>query len=198
MNCSSRSTAAGTIATIGLCLPLLTSIAPLAAQAQDQGYLCCNLRSDGAWISDANYAEGSKYVVPFGTPVRVTGQGRYRVNVDVAGKAMAIGNDYSRDLAMDVFARKYVVPEDPRALVASLPVRFRRAIESARVTPGMSRGQVAIALGWPISSENPHLETRVWKYWLWTFSPFEVRFDDSGRVVTVSADPDTRARVFME
>lgn len=191
MNCSIRSAVAG----IGLCLPLLM---PLAAQAQDQAYLCCNLRSDGAWISDSNYAESGKYVVPFGTPVRVTGQGRYRVNVDVAGKAMTLGNDYSRDVAMDVFARKYIVPEDPRAVVANLPARFRRAIETARVTPGMSRGQVAMALGWPISSENPHLDARVWKYWLWTFSPFEVRFDDNGRVATVSADPDTRVRVFME
>jgi hypothetical protein len=168
-----------------------------AAQAQEQGYLCCNMRSDGSWISDSNYAESGKHLLPFGTPLRVTGQGRYRVHVEIDGKRLAIGNDYSRDQAMDVFTRRYVVPEDPRTLVAALPARLRQAIESARGTPGMTRGQVAIALGWPISSENPHLDARVWKYWLWSFSPFEVVFDDAGRVATVRSDPDTRARVFM-
>lgn len=178
-------------------LVLFGALAPLVAAAQDTGYLCCNLRSDGAWISDANYAESGKHVVPFGSPTRIVGQGRYRVLVEVDGKPQAIGNDYSRDIPMDQFARKYVVPEDPRKLVAALPPRIRAAIESARVTPGMSRGQVAIAIGWPITSENPHLDAPVWKYWLWTFSPFEVVFDAGGRVVRVDTDPDTRARVFM-
>lgn len=179
----------------GLCLALSGA---WPAQAQEQGYLCCNMRSDGSWISDSNYAESGKTLLPFGTPLRVTGQGRYRVHVEVDGKRMAIGNDYSRDQAMDQFTRKYVVPEDPRRLVAALPPRLRQAIESARVTPGMTRGQVAIALGWPITSENPHLDARVWKYWLWSFSPFEVVFDEAGHVTTVRSDPDTRARVFMQ
>lgn len=177
---------------------LAGTLLSLAAAAQDPGYLCCNLRSDGAWISDANYAESGKVVVPFGTPVKVTGQGRYRVLVEIDGKPQAIGNDYSRDTAMDAFTRKYVVAEDPRRVVAGLSPRIRRAIETARVTPGMTRGEVAIAIGWPITSENPHLDARVWKYWLWTFSPFDVVFGADGRVVRVDSDPDTKARVFME
>jgi hypothetical protein len=179
-------------ALVALALP-----AAAPARAQEQGYLCCNLRSDGAWISDSNYAESGKTLIPFGTPVRVLGQGRYRVLVVIAGRRQAIGNDYSRDLAMDAFQRRYVVAEDPRPLVAALPEKLRHAIETARVTPGMTRGQVAIAIGWPMSSENPHLDARVWKYWLWSFSPFEVHFDDDGRVRRVTSDPDTLARVFL-
>lgn len=180
---------------LALLLPIVAVLPPAAAQ--QAGFLCCNLRSDGSWISDSNYAESGKHIVPFGTPVRVLGQGRYRVHVEIDGKRQAIGNDYSRDLPMDAFQRRHVVAEDPRPLVAALPEKLRRAIESARVTPGMTRGQVAIAIGWPISSETPHLDARVWKYWLWTFSPFEVHFDDDGRVRRVSSDAETLARVYL-
>lgn len=178
---------------------LAAALLPAAAQALEPvaGFLCCNMRSDGEWISDANYAENGKHLIPLGTPVRVVGEGRWRVLVEVDGKPQAIGNDYSRDLSMQAFARRYVVPDDPRPLVAALPPHIRRAIESARVTPGMTRGQVAMALGWPISSENPHLDAPVWKYWLWTFSPFDVVFDAEGRVRAVESDRDTLARVFM-
>lgn len=176
----------------------LLATAALGAAAQDSGYLCCNMRTDGAWISDSNYAESGKTTVPFGTPVKVLGQGRQRVNIDVGGKRMAIGNDYSRDLSLDMFQRRYIVPEDPRPLVAAMPPRIRAAIESFRVTRGMTRGQVAMALGWPISSENPHLDAPVWKYWLWTFSPFDVRFDGTGLVNGIDTDPDTRRVVWMD
>jgi len=178
-------------------LLLLGTLPSLAAAAQDSGDRCCNLRNDGAWISDSNYAESGMHLVPFGTPLKITGQGRCRVPVEIDGKPQAIGNDHSRDTPMDAFLRKYVVPGDPRRRVAGLPPGIRAAIGSARVTPGMSRGQVAIAIGWSITSESPHLDAPVRKYWLWTFSPYDVVFDAGGRVVRVDTDPDTRARVFM-
>ena len=177
---------------------LFGALATLPVAAAESGYLCCNLRSDGAWISDSNYAESGKTVVPFGTPVKVTGFGRYRVLVEIGGRPQAIGNDYSRDLPMEAFARRYVVAEDPRRVVAALPDRIRRAIESARVTSGMTRGEVAMAIGWPISSETPHLDARVWKYWLWSFSPYDVVFGPDGRVQRVETDPETRARVVID
>ena len=45
-----------------------------------------------------------------------------------------------------------------------------------------------MALGWPIASENPHLDLKTWRYWLWSFDEFQVRFDDAGRVSEVSAE----------
>ena len=62
----------------GLVLVLVAVLAAGAAGAKDryEGYLCCNMRSDGSWISDSNYAEGGKRVIPAGTPVKVTGYGR--------------------------------------------------------------------------------------------------------------------------
>jgi hypothetical protein len=175
-------------------------LAPLAALAQEGtvGYLCCNLRTDGSWISDSNYAESGKTLVPLGTRVVVRGHGRWRVNLELEdGRRMALGNDYSRDLTMEAFQSRYIVPEDPRRLVSAMPARLRSAIETSRVTIGMTRGQVAMALGWPIASENPNLDARVWRYWLWTFSPFQVHFDDAGRVRLVESDAHTLRKVLM-
>jgi hypothetical protein len=177
-----------------------------AVQAQTQaqttttetGYLCCNMRSDGNWISDSNYQEAGKTIVPLGTTVTLTGFGRYRVNVQINGQPQAIGNDYSRYLAMEAFAKRYIVKEDPRAKLDAATPKARTAIESARVTKGMSREQVLMALGYPIADENPHLDGRVWKYWLWTFSPFKVHFDANGLVTNASGHPDTLAYVYLE
>lgn len=174
--------------------------ASFAAAAQDrpQGYLCCNMRSDGKWISDSNYDESGKFIIPLGTPVKVTGYGRYRVFVDLPQGSQAIGNDYSRGIEMGAFAKRYVVPENPLDKIADLPPKVQTAIKTARVTNGMTRDQVLMALGYPMASENPHLDARTWKYWLWTFSEFRVRFDNEGRVSEVAADDrDTLDRVYL-
>ncbi len=170
-----------------------------------EGYLCCNMRSDGRWISDSNYAESGKFVVPAGTPVKVLDYGRYRVEIEFAdnkgaahasGK-QARGNDYSHELPMDAFARRYVVAQNPADKLASYTPKVQAAITSARVTRGMTREQVLMALGYPIVNENPHLDAKVWRYWLWTFSEFKVFFDDQDQVSGVQTDADTRARVVM-
>jgi hypothetical protein len=75
------------------------------AEDKPAGFLCCNMRTDGAWI-------------------KVTGYGHYRVKVDINGKSQAIGNDYSRDLALDAFAKRYVVADDPAGKIAAYPKKI--------------------------------------------------------------------------
>ena len=185
---------------IALC-SLLTAAMPIALHAQPmpEGYLCCNLRTDGSWISDINYAEGGKRIVPVGTPVRVTGYGRYRAHVELAGSGkQAIGNDYSRDLDMGAFAQRYVVAEDPRTKLASYSAKVREAITTARLIPGMTREQVLMSVGYPVSSENPDLHAKVWRFWRSSFAEFQVTFDDGGRVKDITTDPQTRNLVVMD
>src|SRR5690606_32412924 len=76
---------------IGLALVLAAAAVP--ASEKYDGFLCCNMRSDGSWISDGNYAENGKRVIPAGTPAKVTGYGRYRVKVQIDGERQEIGND---------------------------------------------------------------------------------------------------------
>jgi len=171
---------------------------PVGAQPVFDGFLCCNLRTDGSWMSDSNYAESGKRVVPVGTPVRVTGYGRYRVHVQINGGKQDIGNDYSRDIDLGSFAQRWVVSEDPSRKIASFPPKIREAIMSARVTKGMTREQVAMAVGYPISSENPNLDAPMWRMWISSFSEFQITFDNAGRVRDVTTDPQTRNLVVLD
>ncbi|MET0210062.1 MAG: hypothetical protein ABW220_13540 [Burkholderiaceae bacterium] len=178
----------------------LSAIACLPASAQStyDGFLCCNLRTDGSWASDSNYAESGKRVLPVGTPVRVTGYGRNRVQIDVAGSKQAIGNDYSRDLDLGAFAQRWVVTTDPTTRIAGFPPKIREAIKQARVTKGMTREQVFMAVGYPITSENPTLDAPTLRYWISSFSEYQIVFDNAGRVREITTDPQTKNLVVMD
>lgn len=189
--------------------PLLSAITTVllavtpAAQAQEnidlgQGYLCCNMLASGTWISDQNYrGDTSKVMIPFGTPMRHAGWGRSRMQVDIEGKRLEIGNDYSRNLSMEEFGRRYLVQKDPRKQPAytGASSKVRQMIETARVTRGMTRAQVIISLGYPTANENPVLEATPWKYAAYN-GPFSVHFDAKGLVTNVHADPETLKQVY--
>jgi hypothetical protein len=184
--------------TLQMLIIALTVVASTSAVAQDKpaGYLCCNMRTDGSWISDINYDENGKTIIPVGTPLKVTGYGRFRVKVDINGKGQAIGNDYSRDLALDVFAKRYVVADDPAAKIATFPKKIQDAIASQRIVIGMTREQVMMSVGVPVSSEN-HLDDKTWRFWRNSFAEFQVTFDDKGRVTEVGGDPNAKNYVLM-
>lgn len=162
------------------------------------GYLCCNMRTDGSWISDINYQEAGKHIIALGTPVTPTGWGRFRINTEMNGERQSIGNDYSRDLSMDVFAKRYIVADNPKTKLTSYPEKIRNAITNAKLVPGMTREQVLMAVGYPVSSENPNIDGSLWRYWLDSFSEFQVQFDAKGRVKEITADPRIRHVVIAE
>ena len=185
-------------------IPLLFAVAAASAttsviaQPMLDGFLCCNMRTSGDWISDSNYNDSGQKVVPLGSPTKVTGYGRNRVLVTIDGKRQAIGNDYSRDLGLETFAKRYVVSEDPRAKLSTFPAKLREAIQAGRVGRGMTRDQVLMSVGYPISSETPRLEATTWRYWVSSFSEFQVVFDDAGRVREVIAEPTLKHIVWAE
>lgn len=182
---------------IAISFLILTSCAHTPPTDLAEGYLCCNMRTDGSWISDSNYKDPEKTTIPVGTPVKFSGFGRNRVHIEVNGRRQSIGNDYSRDLTIDAFAKRYIVKDDPRSKLATGDEKIRTAVLSARVTVGMSRDQVLMALGYPISTENPHLDAPLWKYWLRSFSPFEVHFDGSNLVSRVTGDDETLRVIYL-
>ena len=137
---------------------------PVEVLPQPAGFLCCNMHTDGKWISDINYVENAPASVALGTPARVTGYGRNRVQMLLDGKPQTLGNDYSRTLKLEEFARRYVVTEDPLVKLASMPAEMRNAILAGHIRRGMSREQVAMAVGYPITSENPRLDAATWRY----------------------------------
>lgn len=115
------------------CIALLVAAMPAPAQPKPEGFLCCNLRTDGSWISGINYAESGKRVIAVGAPAKVTGYGGYRVHIEIAGGKQSIGNDYSRDIELGKFAERYIVAQGPRPRLAGFPAGMREAIQAARV-----------------------------------------------------------------
>jgi hypothetical protein len=175
-------------------VPFFAAIASVSVSAQPKfdGFLCCNMRTDGSWIMDINYQEQGKTLLPAGTPVKITGYGRYRVRVEIGGKKQAIGNDYSRDMQMEEFARRYVVTEDPSAKLASYPADIQSVIKAAKVKKGMTREQVLMSVGYPVTSENPKLDAGLWRFWLSSFAEFQVLFGEDGRVREIVTDEQTK------
>ncbi|RZL94566.1 MAG: outer membrane protein assembly factor BamE [Variovorax sp.] len=161
------------------------------------GYLCCNMRTYGKQISDINYDDAGTSIVAVGTPARIAGYDYRWVDMDIAGRPQRLKNDYSRDIPTIAFAQRYVVTEDPKLKLAGYPEKVRSAIAAMKVTTGMTREQVLMALGYPVSSENPTLDAPTWRYWLDTWTEFQVVFDPNGLVKSISGEPGTLAQVAL-
>jgi hypothetical protein len=159
------------------------------------GFLCCNMRTYGDSISDINYDEQGTRIVAVGTPARITAYDFRWFNLDLAGKPQRIKNDYSRNIPLPAFARRYVVTEDPKQKMAAFPAPVRDAILAGKVMPGMTREQVLMAIAYPVASENPSLDAPVWRYWRDSWSEFQVQFDEKGIVKAVVGDPVALSRV---
>ena len=182
-------------------LALLALALPAAVPGQTppyEGYLCCNMFSDGSWISDINYRAEGKTRVPAGQPVKVTGFGRARLLLEIDGKAVALGNDYSRTLSLEQFARRYIVADDPAPALAGYPAPVREAIREGKVMRGMNRTQVQMALGYPIASYTPDLDAPLWRYWLDRSTEVQVFWGPDGRVERVFGAPAARKRIAVE
>ncbi len=162
-----------------------------------EGFLCCNMRSAGGWISDINYEVEGERIIPLGTLLKVTGYGFHRAHVLIDGKKHSIGNDYSRSLPLNVFIQRYVIPTNPQEKLAQFPPHIQTAIRNSKVTKGMTREQVIMSVGYPVASENPTLDANLWRFWLGSFSEYRVRFDANGLVDRIDADIDIEHTVIQ-
>jgi hypothetical protein len=176
----------------------LTLLQPAQAQAPKppyEGYLCCNLFNDGSWPNDINYRSERHKLIPAGTPVKVLGFGRWRINAEIDGKKLDIGNDYSRTIPLEEWAQRMVVAEDPTKALAGAPRRIQEAVRDAKLLPGMTRAQVLMAVGWPPLSYNKDLDAPLWAYWATRSYTYQVFWDEKGRVDRIFGSPEARALV---
>jgi hypothetical protein len=158
-----------------------------------EGFSCCNLHYSDDWISDANW--GAMPFIPAGTPTKVMDFGRYRVHVDMGGKAMRLGQDYGRTQeTLEKFAEKLVVLEDPKKKIAQYPADIRKAIELGQVMVGMTKEQAIIAVGYPQADMTLSLDSPIWSYWIDSFASYQVHWKD-GRIKDITGDPVATARM---
>jgi hypothetical protein len=168
-----------------LSLVMLAGVVPVCAQEKPAGFTCCNLRHEADWISDTNYTYHP--LIPVGQPAQVTDYGRYRVAVEIGGKKYRLGNDFSRNLSNEEFAKKYIVKEDPKLKIAKFSSEIREAIAQSKIRKGMTKEQVTMAMGHPITSENPDPNATMWRMWLSSFEEYQILWDANGRIKEIIA-----------
>ncbi|QLQ25591.1 MAG: hypothetical protein HZT41_12605 [Dechloromonas sp.] len=157
------------------------------------GHTCCNFHYEGDWINDGNYAQLP--MIPAGSPIRVKSYGRYRAHVDIDGKPFRLGLDYGRNSeTTEKWVAKLVTQADPRVRLASYPPNVREAILAGKIMLGMSKEQVIMSLGYPITDENPRLDAPFWKYWWSSFGRYDVYWSGD-HVSKVDAHPETLMHV---
>lgn len=164
------------------------SAAPLLS-----GYTCCNMRYEagGDWINELNYVGWP--MIPLGTEAAVTKYGRNRASVTLGGKPMRIGQDYTREqLSLEQYMARWIVAEDPKVKLATYPASVQAAIKAAKVMNGMTREQVIMSVGYPLTQENPVLDAPMWRMWVSSFGEYQLMWDNDGKVKDIIADPVTK------
>jgi hypothetical protein len=160
-----------------------------------QGFLCCNQHYDGDWVDDGNFASIPD-LLKAGTPVTVLGYGKNRANIDVNGMPMRLGHDYGRDQeSLDAWVNKIVVKDDPRPRISSAPANVQAAIRAGKLTLGMTRQQVLLAVGYPPTHLTKNIDSDVWKLLVAKRSEYQVHFGADGRVSSVTGDGEVTSQV---
>lgn len=155
------------------------------------GYTCCNFHHNKERINDGNYAQLP--MIPAGSPIKVIDYGRYRANVEIDGKRFRLDLDYGRAAeSVEQWVAKLIVDSDPKTKLAGYPGAVRKAIQDGQVMVGMTREQVIMAVGYPMTSENPRLEAPLWRYWWSSFGEYQVVWKNN-LVSNVTGHPETLA-----
>jgi hypothetical protein len=158
-----------------------------------QGYTCCNMRYEpgGDWINELSYSHMT--LIPLGTPAAVKSYGRNRANVDLGGKAMRVGQDYTREaLSLEQYMTRWIVAQDPRIKLATFPNNIQDAIKAGRIVDGMTKEQIIMSVGYPLTQENPSMDAPMWRMWVSPMGEYQLMWDANGKVKEIIADPVTK------
>jgi hypothetical protein len=162
-----------------------------AAQALPSGYTCCNLHYDGDKISDANWTHAA--MIPAGVPIKVVSYGSNEAVVEIEGKPMRLLQEYGRKQeSLEAFVSKWVVKSSPRAKIDKWPAPVRDAVNAGKVTPGMTREQVLVAVGYPPTHKTASLDAPLWQHWQSRAGRFEVVWAPDGTVAAVNGQKDRK------
>lgn len=165
---------------------LIAGCAASRLEPQVSGYACCNLRANHGWISSNNVQGGD--LIPLGEAIKLSSIKRqYYVYGTVGEQEFGFRDDSAKTQAETLqWVRRIVVAEDPRAKMSEWPVAVRAAIGAARVFVGMTREQVAMALGYPSPNDTRDLSAAMWRYWTPAEDlPVDLQFGDDGKLVAL-------------
>lgn len=157
------------------------------------GYTCCNFHYEKDWINDGNYAQLP--MIPAGSPIKVISYGNSRAQVEIEGRPYRLSHDYGREQeTLEQWVRKLVVDQDPKVKLATYPPAVRQAIQSGQIMVGMTKEQVIMSLGYPLTNENPRIDAPLWRYWWSSVGEYQVHWS-AERVSKVTGPGATVALV---
>ena len=130
--------------------------------------------------------------------VMVTSYHKHRAKVMVENREQSLINDYSRNLAIEDFTKRYVVQDDPRERMKTFPKNIQYAISAGHLVKGMTRDQVLMSVGYPVSSEVPNLNTNLWTFWITDKVQYRVKFDADDRLADIENTIDAKAKLLTE
>ncbi len=165
-----------------------------ATASPPSGYTCCNFHYSNDWINDGNYAQLP--MIPAGTPIKLNRIDRYIAYVEIDGKKFRLGLDYGRTMeTTEQWANKLIVHDDPKARLATYSPAVRKAIQNGQIMVGMTKEQVIMSLGYPMTNENPRLDAPFWRYWWSSWGEYKVHWNGAGRISEVTGHPETVALI---
>lgn len=59
----------------------------------------------------------------------------------------------------------------------------------------MTREQVIMSVGYPLTQENPDMNAPVWRMWIDSFMEYQLMWDENGEVKTIKADSVTKSLI---
>ena len=149
---------------------------------------CCNIHYETDEVNDANYFVGS--TIPAGTPVQVQSMTGNSITFTAAGKKLTLVHSYGGNQeSMQQYLNKILVPDDPKARLATFSRSAQQAIHDGRVEKGMTREQVIMSLGYPPTHRTASTSDNEWTYWYNRGVTYKVQFDNQGIVSNVVGRP---------
>lgn len=169
---------------------------PLAAASGPGLFTCCNLRYDGDWISDANYA--TLPIIPAGSRIEVKSFGSSRAAVMIEGRPMRIGHDFGRaQETVQQYVGRLTVKDDPRQRLASYPKAIQEAVLAGKVAIGMTKEQAIMSLGYPRTDINKSIDAPEWTYSTLSGEEYILMWAADQTLKSVDATRATRSLVLM-
>lgn len=160
----------------------------LTFKEQSQLFTCCNIRYQGAEITDANYATGT--LIPLGTPVQINEVGPDWITFTAGEQKLTLHHTYgAKEETAETYFKKIFVGSDRTSIVAKFSPSVQEAIQQGRVQPGMTAKQVILSVGYPPTDDNPSPSSREWTYWHSKGKSYKVVLDESGTVTDVVGRP---------
>lgn len=151
----------------------------LQVPATTQLYLAANLwYTDAQNIDARNLHQGN--FIRVGTPIAIL----QSTNVQLKFKTISDDKEYTvvydeswMMLPVEDFVRRYLSTLSPKEQFAKVNPRFAEAIRNGKIEKGMSREEVLMSWGYPVTARTPKLDNNTWIY---LYEPFR-----SSRVIFV-------------